>query len=106
MEKKLDKMEKNMDENRDQMENKLDKKMKELQNSILQTLDGRLPKSNIVTKETHENKGSIHAEQTANNKQYSSGFNSNNGVNYGWGPKGVNFHKVELNKFDGMEVFT
>jgi hypothetical protein len=64
MEKKVnknkDQMEKKMDENRDQMENKLD--------SILQTLDGRLTKSDIVTEETHENKCSIHLEQPANNK--------------------------------------
>jgi hypothetical protein len=86
-----------MDENRDQME----KKMDELKISILQTLDGRLPKSDTVTEETHENKGSIHVEQPSNNKHFSGGFNSNSGVNYGWVPKGVNFPKVELNKFDG-----
>jgi hypothetical protein len=63
----MEKMEKKMGENMEQMEKKMenlmDKKMEELQNSILQTLDGRLPKSDIVTKVTHENKGSIHVEQ-------------------------------------------
>jgi hypothetical protein len=39
------------------------------------------------------------------NKQFSSGFNSNSGVNYGGGPK-FNFPKIELKKFDGTKVFT
>jgi hypothetical protein len=34
------------------------------------------------------------------------GFNSNNGVTYGWSPKGVNLPKVKLRKFDGTRVFT
>jgi seryl-tRNA synthetase len=100
MEKKMEHMENNMDENRVQIE----KKMEELQNSmstILQTLDGRLSKSDIVTKETHENKGSVHVEQPYNNKHFSGGFNSNIGANYGWVPKGANLPKVELKNFDG-----
>jgi hypothetical protein len=70
-----------MDEKMEQMEQKLVAK-------IIQTLDGRLPKSDTVTKETHENKGSIHVEQPSSNKHFSGGFNSNSGVNYGWVPKG------------------
>jgi hypothetical protein len=80
--------------------------MVEIKIFILQTLYGRLPKSDIVTEETHENKGSIHARQLAINKHFSCGFNSNSGVNYGWVPKGLNFPKVELKKFDGTKVFT
>jgi hypothetical protein len=79
----------------------LKKKEKRFFTKWIQTLDGRLPKSDIVTEETHENKGSIHVEQPSNNKHFSGGFNSNSGVNYGWVPKGVNFPKVELKKFDG-----
>jgi hypothetical protein len=37
---------------------------------IIQTLDGRLPKRNIVTKETRENKFSIHVEQPPNNNHF------------------------------------
>jgi hypothetical protein len=62
---------------------------------------GGFPKSDIVIEETRENKGSIHVQQTLTNKNFSGGFNSNSGVNYGWVPKGVNFPKVELKKFDG-----
>jgi hypothetical protein len=36
----------------------------------------------------------------------SEGFNSNNGVTYGWSPKEVNLTRVELRKFHGVEVFT
>jgi hypothetical protein len=52
---------------------------------------------------THENKVSIHVEHIVGNKQFSSGFNSNSGVNYGEGPK-FNFFKIELKKFDGTKV--
>jgi hypothetical protein len=63
------------------------------------------PMSQPRTRMNEENKGSIHVEQPANNKQFSSGFNSNSGVNYGGGPK-FNFPKIELKKFDGTKVFT
>ena len=75
--------------------------MDELKFSILKTLDGRLHKSDSVTEENHENKGSIHVEQPSNNNHFSSGFNSNSGFNYGWVHKGVNFPKDESHKFDG-----
>ena len=73
--------------------------MKEMQNSmsymIFQVLDERLPKGDIKMKRTHENKGSIHVEQTANNKPFStSESNSNSGVNYG-GDHNFNFPKIE-----------
>ena len=57
-----------------------------LEAKIIQTLDGRLPKRDNVSKETHENKSWI---------------KSNSGANNGWVPKGINFPKVELEKFDG-----
>jgi hypothetical protein len=78
MEKKMDEMENNMDkkmeENKNDMKNKMDenkeeiqKSMKELQNSmssmIFHDLDERLPKGDIKMQVTHENKGSIHVEQ-------------------------------------------
>jgi hypothetical protein len=44
-------------------------------------------------------------QQPIENKQFSSGFNSNNGVNDGVHPK-FNFPKIEINKFDGTKVFT
>jgi hypothetical protein len=83
--------------------------MKELKNSlssmIFHALDERLSKGDIKMQGTHENKGSIQVEQPVDNKQFSSGFNSNSGVNYGGGPK-FNFPKIELKKFDGTKVFT
>ena len=72
---------------------------------IFQALGERLPKGDIKMKWIHENKGSIHVENTTDNKQLWSGFDSNSGVNYGGGPK-VNFPKIQLKKFDGIKVFT
>jgi hypothetical protein len=71
---------------------------------ISQAIDGRLPKGDIKMEWTHENKGSTHFEKSANNKPFSES-NSNYGVNSGGGSK-FNFPKIELNKFDGTEVFT
>jgi hypothetical protein len=59
-----------------------------------------------VSKGSLENKGSIQVEQLPINKIFRRGFNSNNGVTYGWSPKGVNLPKVELKKFDGTHFFT
>jgi len=59
-----------------------------------------------VTKGNHANKGSIHVEQTSINNHISRRFNSNIGANHGWFPKGIKFSKVELRKFNGMDVFT
>jgi hypothetical protein len=44
-----------------------------------------------MTEVTHENKGSIHVEKSVGNKQFSSGFNSNSGFNYGGVLKVSNF---------------
>jgi hypothetical protein len=78
-------MKKKMDENKEEIQ----KSMKELENSmssmIFQALDEKLPKGDIKMQGTHENKGSIHVEQPVNNKNFSSGFNSNSRVRYGGG---------------------
>jgi hypothetical protein len=100
------KMKMNMDENKEEIQIS----MREMQNSmsfmIFEALDGRLPKGDIKMQGTHENKVSIHVEQTVNNKQFlTSESNSNSGVNYGGGPK-FNFPNIELNNFDGTKVFT
>jgi hypothetical protein len=101
-------MEKRMNENREHMEkktnenrNKMENKMDTLKIYILQTLDGRLAKSDIVSVGTHKNKGSIQFEQLPDIKNFLGGSNSNSGVTYGWFPKGVILPKVELKKFYG-----
>jgi hypothetical protein len=109
----INEMENNMDkkmlENINDMKRKMDENKEEIQNSmssmILHDLDERLPKGYVKIQGTHETKGSIHVEQPINSKQLSSGFNSNSGVNYGWGPK-FNFSNIELKKFDGTKVIT
>jgi hypothetical protein len=103
-------MENKMEENKNDIKEEIQISMKEMQNSmssmIFQALDERLPKGDIKMQGTHENKCSIHVEQTANNNLFStSESNSNSGVNYGGGPK-FNFPKIELKKFDGTKVFT
>jgi hypothetical protein len=77
-----------------------------MEQKIMEDLNGRFPKTDKVPKGTHENKNSIQVEQLPNNKNFSGGFNSNNGVTYGWSPKGVNLPKVELINFDGAKIFT
>jgi hypothetical protein len=52
-------MEKNMEKKMDEDRDKMEKKMDELKICILQNLDGRFPKSNIVSEGTNENKDSI-----------------------------------------------
>jgi hypothetical protein len=79
--------------------------MEKMEQNIMESLIGKLPKIYKVFEGTHENKCSIQVEQHIDNKQFSSGFRSNSGVNYGRGPK-FNFLNIELNKFDGTEVFT
>jgi hypothetical protein len=54
-----------------------------MENIILESLNGRFPKIDKVSKRNHENKGSIQVEHLSNNKKISRGFNSNNGVTYG-----------------------
>jgi hypothetical protein len=91
-----------MDENKKEIQNS----MKELKNTMFfQDLDERIPKEDIKMQRAHENKGSIQVEQPIDNKQFSSGFNSNNGVNYDGGSKS-NSPKNELKNFDGTNVFT
>jgi hypothetical protein len=100
---KMDENKEEMKRNMEKMEQKMDGK---LEQKILEALYGRLPKIDKGSKGTHENKGSVQVEQLSNNKNFPRGFNSNNGVTYGWSPKGVNLPKVELRKFDGTKVFT
>jgi hypothetical protein len=76
-----------------------------MEQKIIESLNGRLPKIDKVFEGTHENKGSIQVEKLSNDKTFPGGFNSNSGVTYRWFPKGVNFPKVELKKFDGTNIF-
>jgi DNA anti-recombination protein RmuC len=112
---KLQEMEKKMDENEndikeemkrnmEQMEQKMDGKLEHMEQKILEALYGRLSKIDKGSEGTHENNDSVQVEQLSNNKTFPGGFNPNNGVTYGWSPKGVNLPKVELRKFDGTSL--
>jgi predicted nucleic acid-binding Zn-ribbon protein len=104
MKNKMDDMENKMEENKNDIKREIRNSMKEMENMsslIFQAIDERFPEGDI---KNHENKGSTHAEQTANNKPFSES-NSNSGVNSSGGPK-FNFPKIELKKFDGTEAFT
>jgi len=80
------------------------KEMKNMSSLVSQVIDGRFPKGDIKMEWNHENKGSTHVEQTANNNPFSKSI-SNCGVNSCGGPK-FNILKIELKKFDGTKVFT
>jgi hypothetical protein len=88
------------------MEQKMDGKLEQIEQKIMEALNGRFPESDKVSEGAYENKGSIHVEKLSNDNNVSRGFKSNNGVTYGWSPKGVNLPKVELRNFDGIEFFT
>jgi hypothetical protein len=109
MKNKMDDMENKMEENKNDIKRERQNSMKEMKNMfslIFQAIDEGFSKGDIKMEWTHENKGSTHVEQTANNKPFStSESNSNSGVNSGGGPK-FNFPKIELKNFDGTEVFT
>ena len=101
-----------MDENKEQvkimmeqLEQKMDGKLEQMEQNIIESLNGRLHKIDKGSEGTHENKGSIQVEKLSNDKTFPGGFNSNSGVTYRWLPKGVNFPKVELKKFDGTNIF-
>jgi hypothetical protein len=100
LDKKMDDMKNKMDENKEEIQ----KTMKELQNylssMIFHVLDERISKGDIKMQGNQENKGSIMVEQLVGNKQISSGFKFNSGVNY-IGDLKFNFPKIELKKFDG-----
>jgi hypothetical protein len=84
------------------MENNMGENMKQkLVAKLIYTLYKRLPKSDTMTKSTHENKFSIQVKQNSINNHVSEGFMFNSGVYYGWVPKGINLPKVELKNFDG-----
>ena len=104
IDKKMDDIKNKMDDMTNKMDENIQKSMKELEKSLssmmFHALDDRLSKGDIKIQGTQENKGSIMVEQPTDNKQFSSGFKSNSGVNYGGGPK-FNFPKIELKKFDG-----
>jgi hypothetical protein len=94
MEKNKELMERKMDENKEEMK-------RDMEQMIMEALNGRPPKIDKVSERTRENNGSVWVEQLSNNKNFLGGYNFNNGVTYGWSPKGVNLPKVELMKFDG-----
>ena len=100
-------MEREIDENNELMERKMehleqniDGKLEQMEQKIIESLNGRLPKIDKGSEWNHENKGGIHVEQLSNNNNFPGGFKSNNGVTYGWFPKGMNLLKVESQKFD------
>jgi hypothetical protein len=98
---KLQEMEKKMDENENAIKEEMKRNMEKMEQNIMEALIERLPKIDQVSEGTHANKDSVQVEQLSNNKNFLGGFNYNNGVTYGGSPKGVNLPKVELRKFDG-----
>jgi hypothetical protein len=62
-------MERKMDENKEHMkplEQKLDGKLEQMEHKIIEVLNGKFPKIDKVSEETHENKCSIQFEQLSN----------------------------------------
>ena len=74
--------------------------------NLIHSLEKRFPKSDKVAQGTHENKYSMHVEQTSINKYMLRIFNSNIGDNHGWAPEGILFHKTNMRSFNGINPIT
>ena len=55
---------------------------------------------------SQEDKYSVHVEQPSINKLTLRGFDSNNGSNKGWSPRGIELCKIDVRKFDGKDPIT
>jgi len=75
-----------------------DSKMKQMEQIIIKFVNGRFLKIHGVFEGNHENIGNIQIEQLANNRKFSSTFNSKYGDTHGWSLKGVNLLNIELNR--------
>lgn len=88
-----------------QMENNMEEK-KERIAKLIRNPEGKLPKGEDVAQGTQEEKDSVHVEQPSLNKNTPRGFDSNNGSNQGWSPKGIQLPKIDMRKFDGQDPIT
>ena len=86
------------------MEQNMDKEMEQQMDKIIYTLKERIPNSDNMVQETHENKDSVHVENPSINKTIPRGFNYNIGDNHGWFPKGVYIARIDMKKFEGNDL--
>ena len=73
---------------------------------FIQKSEENLPKGDDVAQGTQEDKDSAHVDQASINKPSPSGFDSNNRINQGWSPPGIQLHKINMRKFDGKDPIT
>ena len=55
---------------------------------------------------TQEDKYSAHVDQPSINNPTPRGFDSNDGINQGWSPRGIQLPKIDMRKFDGKDPIT
>ena len=84
-------------------ENKMEENMERIA-KLVQKSEGKVPKGDDVARGYHEDKYSVHVDQASINTLR--GFDSNNGSNQGWSPRGIQIPKINMRKFDGKGPIT
>ena len=82
------------------LEERLEKNMERIA-KLIQNLERKIPKSDDVAQGSEENKYNVHVDQPS--KHTSRGFDSNNGSNKGWSPRGIQLPKIDMRKFYGKD---
>jgi hypothetical protein len=85
---------KNMEENMERIIN------------IIQQIEENLPNGDNVGQGSHDDRNSFHFEQPSFSKHIHGGFDSNNGYNQGWFPRGIKLPKIDMRKFYGKDPIT
>jgi len=103
MDQKEDNIENLMDQMIDSINQNMDKMMKQLQNSILYTMDEKFPKGDIKTQGNHENVEEIKIE--FHNHDYSS-LQDPHHHGFNLAPQNYLIPKIDMRKFDGKDPIT
>ena len=74
--------------------------------NLIQNLEGKIPKGDDVGQGFQEDKDNFLVDQLYINKNTPRGFDSNNGSNQGWSPRGIQVPKIDMSKFDGKDPIT
>ena len=67
---------------------------------LLQNIEEKIPKGDVVGQGTHDDKNSAHIEKPSVNKHT---FRRSD---YGWSPRGIQFPKIDMRKFHEKDPIT
>ena len=87
------------------MEKKLEESMERIVN-LIQNIEEKLLNGDDVGQGTHRDRNSSHFEKPSFSKHTPREFDSNNGSNQGWLPRGIQLPNIDMRMFDGKEPIT